>query len=79
MHDGVEVAAVAQVLHASEAGAKQGTQGGPRLLDHLPLPNTLVHRNLQLCHSSLSLRRKVNGNENVRYVRKHRSHKVDMK
>lgn len=56
LHDRVEVAAVAQILHASHTGAKQGPQGGPRLLDHLPLPNALVHSDLQLCHRPLSLR-----------------------
>lgn len=56
LHDRIEVAAVSQVLHASQAGAKQGAQGGPRLLDHLPLSHTLIHSNLQLCHCPLSLK-----------------------
>lgn len=55
LHDRVEVAAVAQIFHASQARAKQRLQGGPRLLDHLPLPHALVHSNLQLCHCPLSL------------------------
>lgn len=56
LHDRVEVAAVAQVLHPRQAGAIQGTEGGTRLLDHLPFPYTLVHSNLQLCHRPLSLK-----------------------
>lgn len=55
LHDRVEVAAVAQIFHASQARAKQRLQGGPRLLDHLPLPHALVHSNLQLRHCPLSL------------------------
>lgn len=55
LHDRVEVAAVAQVLYTSQSRAVQRTQGGPRLLDHLPLTHVLVHSDLQLCHRPLRL------------------------
>ena len=37
LHDGAEVAAVAQVLEACVPGAVHGLQLRPRLLDHFPL------------------------------------------
>ena len=55
LHDRVEVAAVAQVLHAGQPGAGQRPQGGARLLDHLPFTYPLVHRDLQLRHGVLRL------------------------
>lgn len=56
LHDRVEVAAVAQVLHSCQARSKQGPQGGARLLDHLPLTHALVYSDLQLRHRPLGLR-----------------------
>lgn len=55
LHDRVEVATVAQIFHASQARAKQRLQGGAGLLDHLPLPHTLVDGDLQLGHRPLGL------------------------
>lgn len=55
LHDRVEVAAVAQIFHASQARAEQRLQGGSGLLDHLPLPHTLIDGDFKLCHCPLGL------------------------
>lgn len=61
LHDGVKVARVAQVDHASVARAIARGELLPRLLDDAPLPYTHVHVYLQLSHRNIRLQHMKEG------------------
>jgi len=55
LHDGVHVAAVAEVVDAGETRPMKWLQLTAGLLQDAPLPDSLVHVQLQLSHRLLSL------------------------
>ena len=55
LHDGVEVAGVAEVDQACVAGTVAGDETPPRFLDNPPLPHLHIDVDLQLCHGGISL------------------------
>lgn len=58
LHDGVEIAGIAQVGHTSVTRSIAGHQTLARFLDDAPLTNTHVHVYLQFRHGGVSLRGK---------------------
>ena len=56
LHDGVEVAAVSEVVESRVAGASDWLEHAGRLLEHCPLADTQVQVHLQLTHRGVRLR-----------------------
>jgi hypothetical protein len=55
LHHGIQITAVANVVHSSQTGAVNQLKLTSSLLQQTPLPRALVHIQFKLCHGFIRL------------------------